>query len=207
LVTGVLLGVYNNWTGGTGISLYLPTLFQQGGFPVAGDAVGLTLLAMCFCLVFGLISIRLVDHLGRRLLWMTTAGGMMVSVALLGWAYHCGVAGPPIMGLTLLVLMFHNLGIAPLPWLMISELYPGPLRVRAISLCTTVLWVSGFTSVLAFPQIAAWSERHIGSTAGVFWVYAGVSLSALIFGWRILPETKGKTLEQIARHWQAKSDG
>jgi MFS transporter, SP family, xylose:H+ symportor len=137
---------------------------------------------------------------GRRVLWMSTAGGMVVSMALLGWAYQAGVTGPVILGLTLLVIMCHALGLAPLPWLMISELYSGPLRVRAISICTTVLWLSGFTCVLAFPPLAAWSERVIGSAAGAFWVFAGVSLLALFFGWRRLPETRGKTLEEIARH-------
>lgn len=202
LLTGVLLGLFNNWTGGTGVSSYLPTLFQQGGFPVAGDALAVVLLVSCVNVGFTVLSIWLVDHVGRRPLWMSTAGAMTVSIALLGWAYHVGVTGPVIIGLTLLVVMCHALGLGPLPWLMISELYSGPLRVRAVSVCTTVLWLSGFTSVLVFPPLAAWSERQIGSAAGAFWVYAGMSLLALLFGWRLLPETKGKTLEDITRHWR-----
>lgn len=202
LLTGILLGVFNNWTGGTGVSMYLPSLFQQGGFPAAGHALAVTLLVSCVNVGFTALSIWLVGHVGRRALWMSTAGGMSVSMALLGWAYHVGVAGPAILGLTLLVIMCHALGLAPLPWLMISELYSGPLRVRAISICTTVLWLSGFTCVLAFPPLAAWSERQIGSAAGAFWVFAGMSLLALLFGWRLLPETRGKTLDDIARHWR-----
>ncbi|MDP2990180.1 MAG: MFS transporter, partial [Kiritimatiellota bacterium] len=202
LLTGVLLGLFNNWTGGTGVGSYLPTLFQQGGFPAAGDALAVVLLVSCVNVGFTVLSIWLVDHVGRRPLWMGSAGAMTVSIALLGWAYHVGVTGPAIIGLTLLVVMCHALGLGPLPWLMISELYSGPLRVRAVSVCTTVLWLSGFTSVLVFPPLAAWSERQIGSAAGAFWVYAGMSLLALLFGWRLLPETKGKTLEKIARHWR-----
>lgn len=202
LLTGALLGLFNNWTGGTAVGEYLPILFQQGGFPVAGNALAVTLLVLCVNVGFTVPSFWLVDHVGRRVLWMSTAGGMTVSIALLGWAYYVGVTGPAIIGLILLVIMCHALGLGPLPWLMISELYSGPLRVRAISVCTTVLWLSGFTSVLVFPVLVAWSQRLIGSAAGAFWVFAGISLLALIFGWRLLPETKGKTLEEITRHWR-----
>ena len=132
---------------------------------------------------------------------MSTAGAMALAIASLGWAYHAGVTGPVIIGLVLLTIMCHALGLAPLPWLMISELYSGPLRIRAVSVCTTVLWLSGFTSVLTFPPLAAWSERQIGSIAAPFWVYAGMSLLALLFGWRLLPETRGKTLDEVARHF------
>jgi len=202
LLTGILLGVFNNWTGGTGVISYLPTLFQQGGFPVAGDALAVVLLVSCANVGFTVLSIWLVDHVGRRAIWMSSAGGMTVCIALLGWAYHVGMTGPAIIGLTLLVVMCHALGLGPLPWLMISELYSGPLRVRAVSVCTTVLWLSGFTSVLVFPLLAAWSQRQIGSAAGAFWVFAGMSLLALLFGWRLLPETKGKTLEEIDQPWR-----
>jgi len=201
LLTGMLLGVFNNWTGGTGVGSYLPVLFQHGGFSSAGNALAVSLLVTCVNVGFTVVSLWLVGRVGRRVLWMTTAGGMTVSVALLGWAFHAGVTGPAMLGLTLLVVICHALGLAPLPWLMISELYSGPLRVRAISICTTVLWLSGFTCVLAFPLLAAWSERHLGSVAGVFWVFAGMSLLALLFGWRLLPETRGQSLEAIARHF------
>lgn len=202
LLTGVLLGFFNNWTGGMAVSIYLPTLFQQGGFTVAGDALAVTLLVVCVNVGFTVLSIWLVDRVGRRALWMSTAGGMTVSIALLGWAYHVGVTGPAIMGLMLLVIMCHAIGLGALPWLMISELYSGPVRVRAVSVCTTVLWLSAFTSVLVFPPLVAWSERQIGSAAGAFWVFAGTSLLALLFGWRMLPESKGKTLEEVSRHWR-----
>jgi SP family arabinose:H+ symporter-like MFS transporter len=201
LLAGVLLGLFNNWTGGTGVASYLPVLFQQGGFPVVGDALAVVLLVSCVNVGFTVVSIWLVDHVGRRALWMSTAGGMTLAVGALGCAYHAGVTGPSVIALVLLTVMCHALGLAPLPWLMISELYSGPLRVRAVSVCTTVLWLSGFTSVLSFPLLAAWSEQHIGSIAAPFWAYAGMSLLALLFGWRLMPETRGKTLDEVARHF------
>jgi sugar porter (SP) family MFS transporter len=206
LLTGMLLGLFNNWTGGTGVGSYLPVLFEQGGYPAAGDALAVVLLVLCLNLVFALLSVWLVDHVPRRSLWMGTAVAMAVSVAALGSAYHVGLKGPWIIALVLLVNVCHALGLAPLPWLMISELYAGPLRVRAVSACTTVLWLSGFSCVLTFPPLAAWSQRHLGSPALPFWMYAGMSLLALLFGWRLLPETRGKTLDQIARHFTPEAD-
>lgn len=202
LLTGMLLGLFNNWTGGTGAGSYLPILFQRGGFPVAGDALAVVLVLSCVNVGFAAVSVWLVDRVGRRTLWMSTAGAMTLSIASLGWVFHVGITGPVIIGLILLVDICHGLGLAPIPWLMISELYSGPLRVRAVSVCTTVLWLSGFTCVLTFPPLAAWSQRQIGSIAGPFWIYAGMSLLALLFGWRLLPETRGKTLDEIARHFQ-----
>ena len=197
------MGVFNNWTGGTGMGTYLPTLIQQHGYPAADDALAVWLLLTCVGLPASVLAIWLVGRVDRRKLWMSTAGAMTVSIALLGWASHVGVTGLAIVALMLLVRLCHCFGLAPLPWLMISELYSGPLRVRAISICTTVLWLSGFTSVLLFPPLAAWSERQIGSTAGPFWLYAGISLLAMFFGWRLLPETRGKTLEEISRHFKS----
>ncbi len=201
VLTGLLLGLFNNWTGGSGIGSYLPILFQWGGFPIAGDALAVVLLVSCVNVGFTVVSIRLVDRVGRRTLWIGTAATMTLLTATLGLAFHVGMAGPAIVILILLVVICHALGLAPIPWLMISELYSGPLRVRAVSVCTTVLWLSGFTCILTFPPLAAWSQRWIGSIAGPFWIYAGMSLLALVFGWRLLPETRGKTLDEIARHF------
>ncbi len=202
LLTGVLLGVFGNWTGGTSMGSYLPTLIQQHGYPAADDALAVWLLMTCVGLPESVLAIWLVDHVDRRTLWISAAGGMTVSIAMLGWACHVGVTGPAMIGLMFLVNLCHGLGLAPLPWLMISELYSGPSRVRAISVCTTVLWLSGFTCVLAFPPLVAWSERLIGSAAGAFWVSAGISLLAVFFGWWLLPETRGRTLEEIAQSRQ-----
>jgi SP family sugar porter-like MFS transporter len=82
---------------------------------------------------------------------------------------------------------------------MMSEIYPTRIRARAVALSTTFLWLAGFTGPLAFPKIAGVSEKMIGSIAGLFWMYAVICVFAFIFGLKLLPETKGKTLEDIAK--------
>jgi len=84
---------------------------------------------------------------------------------------------------------------------MMSELYPTRIRAREVSISTTFLWIAGFTGPFAFPVIEAASRKYVGSIAGVFWFYAVICVAAFIWGLKMLPETKGRTLEEIARSW------
>jgi SP family arabinose:H+ symporter-like MFS transporter len=84
------------------------------------------------------------------------------------------------------------------PWLMMSELYPNRVRAKAVALTTTFLWIVVSTCVQFFPSLVQYSTERIGSSAGVFWLSAGICLFAALFGCTIMPETKGRTLEEIA---------
>ncbi len=119
---------------------------------------------------------------------LTLAGG--ISLALwLGTAVSHAVTIP------------HAFALGPLPWLMMSELYPNRIRARAVSITTTVLWITAFFPVMLFPILQGWSERQFGSVVGVFAVYAGICVLSFFFGWLLLPETKGRSLESIADSW------
>ena len=105
----------------------------------------------------------------------------------------CSVASP---------MYISELALGPLPWLMMSELYPTRIRARALSLTTTFLWATIFSGAYLFPILKGASENMIGSAGGVFWLFTIICGFALLFGWRILPETKGRTLEEIAESWR-----
>lgn len=98
----------------------------------------------------------------------------------------------------------HAVSLGPLPWLMMSELYPNRIRAKAVSITTTVLWIAGFTAPLVFPVMEAISQRLLHTVAGVFWVYAIINVFSLLWGWKRLPETRGRTLEEIAGSWKSK---
>jgi MFS family permease len=100
----------------------------------------------------------------------------------------------------------HSFALGPLPRLMMSELYPTRIRARAVSITTTVLWITAFFPVQLFPILKGLSEQYLGSVAGVFWVYAAICVLSLIFGWTLLPETKGRSLEAIADSWKRVDD-
>lgn len=204
LITGILLAVFNNWTGWSGVAYYLPTIFQMGGYADPSKAIGVALVPMTANILFTFVAIWLVDKVGRRPLWIATSAAMVVALIAMGLVFHHHVTGPIIVVMSLLILAPHAIGLGGLPWLMMSELFPTRIRARAVSVTTTFLWFAGFTGPLAFPKLVAVSNQHIGSPAGIFWMYAVVAFAALIFGIKMLPETKGRTLESIARSWEKK---
>ena len=82
-----------------------------------------------------------------------------------------------------------------------SEVLPTRIRARAVGLCTMILWIAVYTGTHAFPILIEFSEGLMGSAAGVFWIFNVSCACAFLFGLKLLPETKGQTLEQIAQRW------
>ena len=96
------------------------------------------------------------------------------------------------------------LALGPLPWLMMSELFPTNLRGRAVSLTTAFLWLTIFSGAQLFPIITGYSERLTGSVGGAFLLFSVVCIFSFLFGLFMLPETKGRVLEEIAASWKKK---
>lgn len=203
LFTGIILAMLNNWTGWTGIAFYLPTLFQRAGFANASDAIAQNALVMGGNVILTLLSIWLVDRVGRRPLWIVCSAAMCVFLTLTGIVFQFNVTG----GLVVLVIFLcaapHAIGLGPLPWLMMSEIYPTRVRAKAVSLSTTFLWLAAFSGTYALPLLQAASEKILHTISGVFWLYAAICLFSFAWGWKYLPETKGRSLENIADSWKS----
>ena len=204
LLVGILLALFNNWTGWSGIAYYLPTLFQMAGFEDKSDAIFQSLIINGIAVFLTALAILLVDRVGRRPLWIIASAGMIFSLTLTGIVFHCGVTGSFVLFVVFMCAWPHCIGLGPLPWLMMSEIQPTKIRAKAVAISTTCIWTTGFTGPMLFPIIAAWSEDRFGSIIAVFLLYAVICVAALVFGWRLLPETKGKTLEEIAEYWLSK---
>jgi SP family arabinose:H+ symporter-like MFS transporter len=203
LATGVILAILNNWTGWTGIAFYLPTLFQRAGFASASDAIAQNAWVMGGNVILTLISISLVDRVGRRPLWIISSAAMCVFLIMAGLVFQFNATGAVVVLVIFLCAAPHAIALGPLPWLMMSEIYPNRIRARAVSFSTTMLWVAAFTGPFAFPILESASEKLIHSIAGVFWLYAAVCVFSFFWGWRFLPETRGRSLENIADSWKA----
>jgi sugar porter (SP) family MFS transporter len=204
LGVGIMLGILNNWTGWTGIAFYLPTIFQRAGFDNASDAIFQNAIVMAGNVVLTLVSISLVDRVGRRPLWITCSAAMAIGLTLVGMAFHYGVTGPIMVVIMFLCAAPHAMGLGALPWLMMSEIYPTRVRAKALSISTTCLWIAAFTGPAAFPILQAQSERMVGSIGGVFWLYAAICVFSVFWALKYLPETRGRTLEEIAASWKTK---
>ncbi len=202
LLVGLLLAFFNNWTGWSVIGGYIPMLFEAAGlqdramaflqFAVTYGFMGLVTLGACWT----------VDRVGRRPLWLTASALMIVVTALAGAVFHFQLRGWPVLVVLILCTVPHGIGLGPLPWLMISEIFPTRLRGRAVSLTTAFLWLTIYSGAQLFPIMTAYSQAMIGSVGGAFWLFSFICVGALGFGWTILPETKGRTLEEIAASWR-----
>jgi SP family arabinose:H+ symporter-like MFS transporter len=205
LFVGVALALFNNWTGWTGIAYYLPSLFQLSGYPQAASAIGVNVLIMCGLVVLTVISIGLVDRVGRRPMWLGGSVAMFFCLVAAGFVFQSHVQGPIAVAVIFACGAPHAIALGPLPWLMMSELYPTRIRARAVSITTTFLWIAGFTAPFAFPIIEVVSRRVLGTGAGVFWGYSVVCIMSFLWGFKYLPETKGRSLEEIADSWKEPS--
>jgi SP family arabinose:H+ symporter-like MFS transporter len=206
LFTGIILAVLNNWTGWTGIAFYLPTLFQRAGFANASDAIAQNVLVMGGNVFLTLLSIWLVDRTGRRPLWIICSIAMCMFLAFTGMVFQFDMIGRVVVLMIFLCAAPHAIGLGPLPWLMMSEIYPTRLRAKAVSVSTTFLWVAAFSGPFAFPLLQSRSEQMFHTIAGVFWLYAVICLFSFFWGWKSLPETKGRSLENISESWKWGTD-
>ncbi len=204
LLIGILLAVFCESTGWSVIAYYMPTLFQMAGYEDKSEAIFQTLIINGITVLLTIIAIMLVDRLGRRPLWIVTSAAMIFSLTLTGIGFQFGVSGGFVLFLIFMCAWPHCIGLGPLPWLMMSEIQPTRIRAKAVAISTTFLWITAFIGPMLFPFIKTWSEELFGSMIGLFLLFAVISVGALIFGLRMLPETKGKTLEEIAEGWLSK---
>jgi MFS family permease len=151
-----------------------------------------------------LIACGLVDRMGRRPLWLLASVVMIGANAFMGWVYYKNMSGWIVLVPVFLCAIPHSFALGPLPWLMMSEIFPTRIRARAVAITTTFIWAVGFAAVGLFPVLGDISERMMGSIAGVFWLSAAVCVLSFFFGLILLPETRGKTLEEIAESWRQK---
>ena len=200
LLVGLCLAFFNNYTGWSAMAYYLTHVFEVGGLGRT-DAIFQFLLAYGFMGVMTLVACGLVDRLGRRPLWLVSSAIMVAANVLMGLVFYLDLRGFPVLLAVFLCAIPHSFALGPLPWLMMSEIFPTRIRARAVAITTTFIWIVGFLACYFFPIIASLSERLIGSIAGVFWLSGVMCILAFIFGLTLMPETKGKTLEEIADSW------
>jgi len=145
-------------------------------------------------LAFTFVAIRTVDRWGRRPLMLLGAGGLFATYALLGACYALKLQGAVVLLMVLTAIAFYAMTLAPITWVLLSEMFPNRIRGAALSVCVSALWLACFALTVSFKPINA----ALGA-AGTFWLYGALCLGSLAVMWLRVPETKGKSLEQIER--------
>jgi len=163
----------------------------KGGFPETADAIFQFLLVCIFETAITLIAIFVVDKIGRKILWMIGSVLMIIALTLGGLVFQYDLKGWYVLVIMFSMSAAHGIGMGPLPWLMMSEIYPNRIRARAVALTTTVIWIFGWFAPWIFPKLREISTNIMGTDAGAIWFWLIFCVLSVIFGLTILPETKG----------------
>lgn len=193
LLIGVALAVLQQWSGINIIFNYAEEIYRGAGYGVSGILFNIVITGT-INLVLTLVALSLVDRIGRRSLMLFGCAGIALSHMVLGLTYRAGIKGLPILLITLCTIGCYALSLAPVTWVLISEIFPNRVRGIGVSISVSALWSASFILTFTFPIL----NRALGS-AGTFWTYAGICVAGLFFVFLRVPETKGKTLEQIER--------
>ena len=201
LIVGLGLAIFQQITGINTVIYYSPTIFKFAGISAVGPAIlagaGLTALMWCF----HVLAIFLIDRVGRRPLLLTGVAGQVIGLAILGAAFQFPQLASfksyvAIGGLSIYVACFA-FGLGPIFWLLISEIYPLKVRGAAMSAVTVTNWAMNLIVAVTFLSLVAFIGEGF-----TFWLYGLIAIGAWIFFYKLVPETKGKTLEQIEEHWR-----
>lgn len=200
LFCGIGLAIIQQITGINTVIYYAPTIFQAAGFHSAESSIIATAGVGLVNVLMTVVSIPLLDRIGRRPLLLVSLGGMCVSLAALGLGFAVGGAALKWIGVLSLAVYIASfaIGLGPVFWLLISEIFPLNIRGQAASIATMANWLSNFVVSLTFLSLL----NRLGSVS-TFLLYAVLSLAGIGFCFRFVPETKGVPLERIERDLRA----
>ncbi len=193
LVLGVVLAVFQQWCGINVIFNYAEEIFRAAGYDISTVLQNIAWTGSVN-LLFTFVALGTVDRAGRRPLMLFGAAGLAVIYTAMGFCYARGVQGLPVLLLVLAAIGCYAMSLAPVTWVVISEIFPNRIRGAAMSVAVSALWIACFILTYSFPILNA----KLGA-AGTFWLYAAISGAGLIYIFFKLPETKNKSLEQIER--------
>ena len=195
LVIGILLSVFQQAVGINVVLYYAPTIFKGLGF--GNDAAMYQTVIMGFInIIFTLVAIFTVDKFGRKPLLIIGSVGMaigMIAIGLLAYLQIIGVS-------TLIFIVIYSASFmmswGPICWVLISEIFPNTIRGKAIAIAVAAQWISNFIVSSSFPALQSISMTF------TYCLYGVMSVLSAIFVWKMVPETKGKTLEDMTKLWR-----
>jgi len=190
---GVFLAVFQQWCGINVIFNYAQEVFQAAGYGVSDIMLNIVITGIVN-LAFTFVAIFTVDRFGRRILMLIGAGGLAGIYAVLGTGYYLQSTGIHMLILVVTAIACYSMSLAPITWVVISEIFPNRIRGAAMSITVFSLWLGCTALTFTFPFL-----KNLLGAHGVFWLYGAICVLGFIVIWRKLPETKGKSLEAIER--------
>ncbi|SEL72894.1 sugar porter family MFS transporter [Parapedobacter koreensis] len=191
LVIGVTIAIFQQISGANAVLFYAPIIFEKAGMSIS-DQLFQQLLIGSVNLLFTLLAMQLVDRVGRKRLMLSGAGLMAFFLALIAYCFYQELFSGYLLSASVLAFIAtYAATLAPVTWVLISEIFPAKVRELAVAVSSTMLWVACFALTYAFPVIV---DRF--STAQTFLLFACICAVYFVFLWRFVPETKGRSLDE-----------
>lgn len=196
ILIGILLSFFQQAIGINVVLYYAPRIFENMG--ASGDASMLQTVVMGIVnIIFTVVAIFTVDKVGRKPLLIIGSAGMMIGMAALAALSFSDTIGIAALVFIILYTASFMMSWGPICWVLISEIFPNTIRSQAVAIAVAAQWISNFLVSATFPSLSAWS------VGGTYCIYALMSLASAVFVWRWVPETKGKTLEEMSALWKS----
>lgn len=196
LVLGIFLAFLQQWSGINVVIYYAADIFQAAGFNLKQMMLNIVVIGgVMVASVF--VTLATVDRFGRKTILMTCLFAMALIYGGIGYSFFADLGGSWVVVLVLANVMFYSISLAPLLWVLLSEIFPSKVRGAAISVGALAHWVGNFTLTYFFPAI----KENLG-WANNFWLYGVICLLGFVILWFALPETKGKSLEELEKELQ-----
>jgi sugar porter (SP) family MFS transporter len=196
LLIGFALCFFAQFSGINALIYFSPRIFLDAGFESNRTAIAATLLVGVVNVIAGLITVLIIDKVGRRKMLLLSQMGVlsMLFLLIVSFATENAFVDKLAVGGVVIYVFFYALGFGPIVPILVSEIFPLSIRAKAISIVIFISWLSNYLIVLTFPSLNA----HLGAS-GTFGLYAASTLVALLFSALYIPETKGKSLEELER--------
>ncbi len=193
LILGLFVAVFQQWCGTNVIFNYAQEIFSAAGYAV-GDVLFNIVITGVANVIFTIVALFTIDRWGRRSLMLFGALSLAIIYGILGTCYYYHITGFGMVILVVLAISAYAMTLGPVTWVLLAEIFPNRVRGVAMATCTFALWVGSTTLTYFFPPMNA----ALGSS-GSFWIYAAICAIGFIFFLCRLPETKGKTLEELEK--------
>ena len=195
VLVGAFLAVFQQWCGINVVFQFAEEVFTDAGFDLNAMLFNVVIIGGVM-LLSTLVAIQTVDKLGRRALMLFGSAGLALTYVLLGFGYHTGMTGPLMLALIIAAVAVYSVTLAPIVWVLLSEIFPNRIRGAAMAVGVFALWFGNGTLTLSFPYL-----RDGLNIAATFWLYAAICIIGFLVVFRYVPETKQKSLEEIEREF------
>jgi len=191
LILGIVIAIFQQWCGINVIFNYAQEIFTDAGYGVS-DILFNIVITGSVSLIFTIVGMVTVDRFGRKILMLLGAGGLAGIFGLVGSMYFLHIQGLPLLIMIVVAIACYSMSLAPVTWVVLSEIFPNRIRGAAMSIATFALWSACFVLTYTFPLL-----NKLLSASGTFWLYGLICVFGFWFILKKLPETKGKSLEEI----------